>query len=101
MSDREDILALSKEALKEVLKDLYEKEIASVLIEGGHEIYSSFLNSGLVDELEIFIAPTLMGKDSLAMAHLDEKLSLSFNSVRQLGQDLWINATPKWVSNNG
>lgn len=97
----ENYIVLENKEIEEVMKELHKEGITSVLIEGGHEIYSSFLNAKLVDELEIFIAPTLMGKDSLAMAHLDEKLSLSFNSVRQLGQDLWINATPKWVSNNG
>ncbi len=96
-----NFLVLEKMKVEDVMQKLYEKNISSVLVEGGHEVFSSFLNAGLVDNMEIFIAPTLLGKNSLTMADLDEKLSLSFNSVRQLGQDLWINATPQWVSSNG
>jgi len=47
--------------LKEVLKKLYELQVASVLIEGGGQVIDSFLKKGLYDEFVLFVADKLIG----------------------------------------
>lgn len=47
--------------LKSVLKELANLEITSVLVEGGSEIFSSFLKQNLFDDILMFISPKLLG----------------------------------------
>ncbi|MCF8000856.1 MAG: bifunctional diaminohydroxyphosphoribosylaminopyrimidine deaminase/5-amino-6-(5-phosphoribosylamino)uracil reductase RibD [Halanaerobiales bacterium] len=61
-----NILVLPKDEngkieLHQLLKKLYQKEITSVLIEGGGKVNHSFLKSGLIDKVYCFIAPKLLG----------------------------------------
>jgi diaminohydroxyphosphoribosylaminopyrimidine deaminase/5-amino-6-(5-phosphoribosylamino)uracil reductase len=52
--------------LEEVLKVLYQQEIASVLVEGGGSLFNSFLLQKLYDEIILCKAGTLLGgKDSV------------------------------------
>jgi diaminohydroxyphosphoribosylaminopyrimidine deaminase/5-amino-6-(5-phosphoribosylamino)uracil reductase len=44
-----------------VLGDLAKEGIRSLLVEGGGRISAAFLNAGLVDDLALFIAPSLIG----------------------------------------
>ena len=47
--------------LKKLLNKLHQKEISSILVEGGGNVNASFFNSGLVDKVYTFIAPKIMG----------------------------------------
>ncbi len=47
--------------LKQLFKELGNRKIDSVLVEGGAEIHASMLDSGLVDKLQIYIAPKIIG----------------------------------------
>ncbi len=54
--------------LHEVLKELYALGIASVMVEGGGRLFSSFLSLGLYDELILSQAGTLIGgKESVEL----------------------------------
>lgn len=55
-------------SLEAVLKDLGQKEIASVLIEGGGEILGQALDRHLIDKLQLYIGPILTGGPVLAFA---------------------------------
>ena len=46
-----------------VLDDLSARGVKKLLIEGGQQIHSLFLQAGLVDELRIAIAPFFVGQD--------------------------------------
>jgi diaminohydroxyphosphoribosylaminopyrimidine deaminase / 5-amino-6-(5-phosphoribosylamino)uracil reductase len=45
-----------------VLRLLYEEEIWSVLVEGGAQVFTAFLEQDMVDRLHLFVAPTLFGR---------------------------------------
>jgi len=47
--------------LEEIANYLVQKEIYSVLLEGGAKIYQSFVNKNWIDRIELFIAPKLLG----------------------------------------
>ena len=47
--------------VKIILNELYEKNIQSVLVEGGGFTITHFLNSGFFDELHLYYAPKFLG----------------------------------------
>ena len=47
--------------LKELLDNLGKNRITNLLIEGGGEVFGSFFDNSLVDEIRVFICPTVMG----------------------------------------
>lgn len=49
-----------------LLRDLMAQKIRSVLIEGGAKVAGAFLNAGLVNRLQLFQAPVLMGSKTRA-----------------------------------
>lgn len=86
--------------LPAILSDLYGRGIRHAFVEGGPMLASSFIAAGLVDEFLIYLAPTLLGGDRLALgdigvASIDEALRLSIDSIEQLGPDLLVIARPK------
>lgn len=78
-----------------VLAALQGGGMASVLIEGGGQVAASFLRAGLVDRLEWFRAPILLGGEgrpcvaALALAKLAEAPKFRRLAVEPLGDDLW------------
>ncbi|MDD4351650.1 MAG: bifunctional diaminohydroxyphosphoribosylaminopyrimidine deaminase/5-amino-6-(5-phosphoribosylamino)uracil reductase RibD [Candidatus Gracilibacteria bacterium] len=80
-------LILSEKDLRKVLSKLSSKGISSVLVEGGAQIYNSFLQAGLVDEILIFTAPKKFKEGLKALA--DTKLLQGFREVAsfKIGKD--------------
>ena len=48
--------------LDEILQQLAGMSISSILVEGGGQLHSAFVRSGLWDRMSIFIAPKLVGR---------------------------------------
>lgn len=90
----ENFLVLENQSIPELMDTLYEKGVLSVLVEGGHEVFTSFLEEKLLDELHIFQAPILLGKKALSFAELPEALPFRLKKSHQLGQDLWLTLRP-------
>jgi len=63
---------------------LAEKNVTSVLVEGGAEVHRSFLKSGLVDKVAYFIAPKIFGDGVAPVLQLQEV------QVTQIGEDILI-----------
>ncbi|MHB1346380.1 MAG: bifunctional diaminohydroxyphosphoribosylaminopyrimidine deaminase/5-amino-6-(5-phosphoribosylamino)uracil reductase RibD [Candidatus Humimicrobiaceae bacterium] len=88
--------------LKEVLAYLYiNHEITSILVEAGPTLVSSFLKEELIDKFLIFIAPKIIGGESiydmfsgLNIKDMSEVLSLKFSKVRKVGPDLLLEVYP-------
>jgi diaminohydroxyphosphoribosylaminopyrimidine deaminase / 5-amino-6-(5-phosphoribosylamino)uracil reductase len=78
-----------------VLAALSRRGLTSVLIEGGGQVAASFLRAGLVDRIEWFRAPILLGGDGrpgvagLELAKLADAPKFRRLSVEALGDDLW------------
>ena len=77
------------------LSALSRRGVTSVLIEGGGQVAASFLRAGLVDRLEWFRAPILLGGEgrpcvaALALAKLAEAPKFRRLAVAPCGDDLW------------
>ena len=72
------------------------KEFNEVLIEAGPNLNGAFLNEGLIDEIIVYLAPSILGNSSRGMFELPllNELSESFRfymeSIDQIGTDLRI-----------
>lgn len=81
--------------LKAVLEALAAEGLTDLFVEGGGQVAGSFLRCGLVDALEWFRAPILIGGEgrpgvgALAVATLAEAPHFRRVEVHELGPDLW------------
>lgn len=91
--------------LKAMLHDLAKRGCNEVLVEAGATLNGALLRAGLIDELLLYIAPTLLGDMARGMAalgeliSLDQSVNLKWQDVRQVGNDLRILA--RVVSSTG
>ncbi len=84
--------------LRSVLRLLSKLGIASVMVEGGSEIYSQFLSQRLADRVYWFIAPRMLGGGlpayrQSASARLKDTKLLGMKSIQIVGGDMLIEAT--------
>ncbi|MGV6825433.1 MAG: bifunctional diaminohydroxyphosphoribosylaminopyrimidine deaminase/5-amino-6-(5-phosphoribosylamino)uracil reductase RibD [bacterium] len=83
--------------LEQVLRDLAKREINEVLIEAGPTLAGSALQSGLLDEIVVYMAPHLMGDQARGLFQLpgieamNQRIPLEIVDVRMVGQDLRLN----------
>ncbi len=91
----ENVLVHEGQKLGELMQVLYEKEVHSILVEGGHDIFSSFLSAGWVDELQVLIAPILLGKEALPFCEVTGSLPLHLLKTKALGPDVLMVYRPK------
>ncbi|WP_292831279.1 bifunctional diaminohydroxyphosphoribosylaminopyrimidine deaminase/5-amino-6-(5-phosphoribosylamino)uracil reductase RibD [Microbacterium sp.] len=87
------------EDLPDLLDRLRELGMHRVFIEGGPSVVSSFLRAGLVDDVLIYLAPTLLGGPRVAVSDIGvetivQQRRLAVSSVTPLGEDLVILAHP-------
>ncbi len=89
----------SRVNLKSLFKELARRQISSILIEGGATVIGDALKNGLVDKVNIFIAPKILGDASarcsvagLKITHVDQSIRLKDWSVKNIGEDLLIEA---------
>ncbi len=85
-----------------VLKELGKRQLTSLLVEGGASIHGSFLSEKLFQRLILYMAPTIIGgQNSLNVfggngaETISNGLSLTFESIEFVGEDLKIIAKPK------
>ncbi|TQJ40684.1 diaminohydroxyphosphoribosylaminopyrimidine deaminase/5-amino-6-(5-phosphoribosylamino)uracil reductase [Arthrobacter sp. SLBN-112] len=90
---------------REALTMLYQAGIRHVMVEGGSRILSAFLSAGLVDELIVYLAPTLLGSgtpalNGLGISSLPDAQQWEWDeadggAVRTLGRDLRLHLRPQ------
>jgi diaminohydroxyphosphoribosylaminopyrimidine deaminase/5-amino-6-(5-phosphoribosylamino)uracil reductase len=85
----------SRVDLKALLKTLAQRQISSVLVEGGAATITSFLRLGLANKIIAIIAPKLMGAGTAAVGELNimdvsRALKLTFQRVYRSGEDIVV-----------
>jgi len=84
--------------LPALLKSLFERGITGILIEGGPITLGHFLKQGLLDRLEVFVAPKALGSGpawvQLQVDHLANAYAFDLRAMRQLGSDIWLTYQP-------
>ncbi|AOK29036.1 MULTISPECIES: bifunctional diaminohydroxyphosphoribosylaminopyrimidine deaminase/5-amino-6-(5-phosphoribosylamino)uracil reductase RibD [Burkholderia] len=88
--------AHGKVDLPAMLAALGERQINELHVEAGHKLNGSLLREHCVDELLVYVAPTLLGADAASMfdlagpASLADRARLAFHSVERIGDDLRV-----------
>jgi len=81
--------------LEAALEALAAEGVEAVMVEGGGQVASSFLRCGLVDRIEWFRAPMLLGAEgrpgigALAVSELQSAPRFRRMEARAVGFDLW------------
>ena len=86
--------------LQEVCQALFEKGVMGLLIEGGAHTSARFLQAGLVDRIELFVAPKVLGSgtawvDGLAIENLALAPEFEITRLKKLKADLQISLCSK------
>jgi len=88
--------------LKFLMHELAEREITSVLVEGGGTIHFSMLRAGLVDKVLAFVAPKIIGGSNALTAvegagfeKLSDAVELDDLTAQQIGKDILISGYVK------
>jgi len=95
-----EIVSLPNEAgkvdLPRLLNVLGERSVNELHVEAGYKLNGSLLREGCVDELLVYLAPSLLGVDSMSMFNLpapdmlEKRVKLNFHTVERIGDDLRI-----------
>lgn len=83
--------------LRAVLKQLGERQCNEILVEAGATLAGAFVQQGLVDELIVYMAPTLLGSNArpllqLPFDHMNQQQHLQITDMRAIGSDWRITA---------
>jgi diaminohydroxyphosphoribosylaminopyrimidine deaminase/5-amino-6-(5-phosphoribosylamino)uracil reductase len=87
----------------DVVRILGEKLISSVLVEGGGTIHAAFLENQLIDKVEIYIAPKLVGGsqaptflEGTGVGFMRDAVDLEDLQITQIGKDFKFTGYPKY-----
>jgi diaminohydroxyphosphoribosylaminopyrimidine deaminase / 5-amino-6-(5-phosphoribosylamino)uracil reductase len=85
-------LELVSGPLEDELARLAEEGVQSLLLEGGPTLATSFLAAGLVDKLQLFVAPTFSGVGLRFVGDLAGPLELLHQTAERVGDDVLLTA---------
>lgn len=79
--------------LKQVLQKLAERGVNEVLVEAGATVAGAFIQANLVDELIVYLAPTLLGSEARPMFELPftqmaQQQRLNIMDICRVGDDI-------------
>jgi diaminohydroxyphosphoribosylaminopyrimidine deaminase/5-amino-6-(5-phosphoribosylamino)uracil reductase len=97
-NDAAETVFLRSHDFSELLKLCAERDFNQVFVESGSELGTALLKAGLIDELIIFQAASLLGSGlsfigDLGATNIKEKMDFLIRDVAQFGNDLKITLT--------
>ena len=97
-NDAAETIFLRSHDFSELLKLCVERDFSQVFVESGSELGTALLKAGLIDELVIFQAASLLGSGlsfigDLGATNIKEKMNFLIRDVAQFGNDLKITLT--------
>jgi diaminohydroxyphosphoribosylaminopyrimidine deaminase/5-amino-6-(5-phosphoribosylamino)uracil reductase len=100
--DAETVLVRSHD-FSELLTLCQERDFNQILVESGSELGTALLSAGLIDELVLFQAASLLGSGQsfvgdLGIKNIEQKLDFVIRDVAQFGNDLRITLTKEMGS---
>lgn len=83
-----------------VLEHLASIGVCYLLVEGGAGVVSSFVGEALFDQIDLFQAPSLMGRglsltERVHFSGMEDAIRLRTVRIRQVDKDLWLEAVPE------
>jgi diaminohydroxyphosphoribosylaminopyrimidine deaminase/5-amino-6-(5-phosphoribosylamino)uracil reductase len=94
LDDQAELLQIKSHDFDELISALMARGIKQVFLEAGSELGTAMLTAGLIDEIMLFQAPTILGTGrsfigDLGISTLDERFDLGILAHRQIGNDLF------------
>ncbi|MFT6733550.1 MAG: diaminohydroxyphosphoribosylaminopyrimidine deaminase [Polaribacter sp.] len=88
-----DQSAIEINDLSAIIEYAAKNKINNLLVEAGHQLAGAFISENLVDEIVVYIAPKLMGKNAMSLVNLnvnkmDECPVFKLKGVKQFGEDV-------------
>ncbi|MBN8200083.1 MULTISPECIES: bifunctional diaminohydroxyphosphoribosylaminopyrimidine deaminase/5-amino-6-(5-phosphoribosylamino)uracil reductase RibD [Bacillaceae] len=87
--------------IKEVLKNLGERNIMTLFVEGGSEVHASLIKSGFFQQIILYMAPKIIGGSEAipfiggdGADYVKDAPVLEFTEIERIGGDLRITAKP-------
>lgn len=79
--------------LGQAIKKLGEDSVTSILVEAGQNLATALLEEGLVDKIECFVSPKILGGGTrsvlgLGIHHMDEVIELRDAAWEKVGEDM-------------
>lgn len=99
LDDAAPTLLLGEHDPAMVLKELADRDVVAVLLEGGPTLAGAFVAAGLIDRVVAYLAPAVLGAGLCALGEagigtLSDALRLQVDDVALIGDDVRIVATP-------
>jgi diaminohydroxyphosphoribosylaminopyrimidine deaminase/5-amino-6-(5-phosphoribosylamino)uracil reductase len=81
--------------LKSALRELGKLNIASILVEGGNKIFTSFIKSNLYDDILLFLTPKILGNGvptigNLGIYDIRKAVKVKVKTVDTIGDDILV-----------
>ena len=82
--------------LAELMRELARRQMNEIHVEAGYKLNASLLREGLVDELVVYLAPSILGHSARGMFDLPEledlagRHELDFTELRPIGSDIRV-----------
>lgn len=104
VSDQNDPVQRLRRFLKYLAAEC---SVTNLLVEGGAALFGSMLEADLLDQIEVFLAPIIIGGvhapspvQGLGIENLGQATAFEFNGIQRLGQDIHLSGVrqPKYPS---
>ncbi len=85
-----------------VMRDLANRGVNEVLIESGPTLIGNFIESSMVDEMIIYLAPQLLGCSDFSLANIysitsmQDRIDLKIIENKMIGRDIKLTTKPKF-----
>jgi diaminohydroxyphosphoribosylaminopyrimidine deaminase/5-amino-6-(5-phosphoribosylamino)uracil reductase len=80
-----------------LLQELGRRRMTNILVEGGSEVFGSFRDANAIDEVHVFVAPSLAGGSAArspmagtGIEKIAEALRLADWKIEPIGGDLYV-----------
>ncbi len=80
-----------------LMRELARRELNEVHVEAGNRLNGALLAAGVVDELLVYLAPSLLGDPAFGIAAfddehrtLDRRVRLDFGAIERIGEDVRV-----------
>jgi diaminohydroxyphosphoribosylaminopyrimidine deaminase/5-amino-6-(5-phosphoribosylamino)uracil reductase len=89
--------------LQELMVELTNRQCNEVMLESGAKLLGAFLQAQLLDEIYLYMAPTLLGSSArplaaLPLENMNEQIRFDIKELRKVGDDVRWQLTPCYQS---
>jgi diaminohydroxyphosphoribosylaminopyrimidine deaminase/5-amino-6-(5-phosphoribosylamino)uracil reductase len=89
--------------LQAMMRELAKRQCNEVMVESGAKLLGALLREQLVDELYLYMAPTLLGSNARPLAalpfeHMHQQLRFTIKDMRKVGEDVRWQLQPHYSS---